>query len=258
MLDPRRPPSIPPSDAQGGILTEVVLVGGTVAALYFAAYLYEIGFLWRLGLPVSLAEIGFSRSLAIVAIAAPAGCCLIGSVLRLRAVAAGGPAFDRSGPQPVMALAAITVIVTVLIFDAPRGYFLDSALIEYGNGGFGMLRGLVFLGGIVAIGYFQDYAGGMFSRAEPGRIALASLLLLLTWLLAVGLGWRGAGLKESRPQTFLYLSGSDLALVRLYPDKAVFLQYDRAGGKFGSNYRVRHFADAEEAELARTLEMRRE
>lgn len=257
MLEPRRPPLIPPSDAQGGILTEVALVGGTVAALYFAAYLYEIGFLWRLGLPVILAEIGFSRSLAIIAIAAPAGCCLTGSVLRLRALAAGGPALHRSGSQPVMALAAITVIVAVLIFAAPRGYFLDSALMEYGNGGFGILRGLVFLGGILAVAYFQDYAGGLFSRAEPGRIALASLLLLLMCALAVGLGWRGAGVKESRPRTFLYLSGSDLALVRLYPDKAVFLRYDESRSRFGGDYHVRHFDDAESAGLARDLEMRR-
>jgi len=255
MLDPRRPTSAPSSELEGSLVTDVLLMVGAIAAFYFAAYLYEIGFLWRLGLPITLAEIGFSRSLAIVAIAAPAGCLLAGAFLRVHALA--GTAAGVPNPHATITLGAMATAAAALLLPDVRGHFVDSALIAYGRAELDLAKGAIFLGGIVALALYFGHSARLLAGAEPGRVALGGVLLLLALAVVVGLGRQGAEAKEARPGSFLYLAGTNFALVRLYPDKAVFLQFDRASGKFGSDYRVRHLdGTVTDSEIARDLEMR--
>lgn len=255
MLDPRRPTSAPSSELQGSLLTDVLLMVGAIAAVYFAAYLYELGFLWRLGLPITLAEIGFSRSLTIVAIAAPAGCLLAGTFLRLRVLAGTAPGVPN--PHAAITLGALGTAAATLLLPDVRGHFVDSALIAYGQAEVDFAKGAIFLGGIVTLALYFGHSARLLAGAEPGRVALGGVLLLLALAVVVGLGRRGAEAKEGRPGSFLYLAGTDFALVRLYPDKAVFLRFDHARGKFGSDYRVRHLdGSVTDSEIARDLEMR--
>src|SRR3546814_6187924 len=55
---------------------EALFAGGFVGVLWFAAYLYELGFLVRFGVPPTLADVGFPKLLTVAFFLAPAGAFL--------------------------------------------------------------------------------------------------------------------------------------------------------------------------------------
>src|SRR5690606_27160715 len=77
-LERVRAPGQRPPDLEGSVsaalrdtLREARFFGGLIGALWFACYLYELGFLARFGVPPMLAEIGFSWPLGAVLLAGP-------------------------------------------------------------------------------------------------------------------------------------------------------------------------------------------
>lgn len=226
----------------GDLLREARFAAGLLGALWLACYLYELGFLARFGVPVGLAEIGFSRPLCIALVAGPLG-ALLAALLLWRCGGLCSAARDRLFTALCLLLALAAAGAAVLIEDPVP--ILLAADFDFG---FNPVRLVLFFCLIL-------YAALLFARyrrflreGEPGRVVQSSLLLLALIAAPVALGWHGAGNKAENRRSFLYLvERPDYVLVRLYDDKAVFVRYDKRTGRFGSDWLVHGFDDPQSA-----------
>ncbi len=221
-------------------LREARFFGGLIGALWFACYLYELGFLARFGVPPMLAEIGFSWPLGAVLLAGPAAALPAAALLRL----AGG-----CRPEALFTTVTATLALGLALGAAAVGRPMLALLTGVPpRPPLHPIKLTLFLCLVFYVGLLFTRFRQMIAWRAFGAVAQSSLLILLLAAVPVGLGWFGGGKKMENRRSFLYLvDRPDFVLVRLYDDKAVFVRYDARAGAFGRDWLIHRFADPNDA-----------
>ena len=216
-------------------LREAWFAASVIAGLWFACYLYELGFLARFAVPPLFADIGFSRPLAAALVLGPASAGT--AALLLWPARAGSGARQQTGPAypALWGLLALTFILGVAFLADPTPLVLATDYhVNLNPAGLILALSLAAATALLFAKFRASAQEGNF-----GAILQSSLLIMLLLAVPIGLGWMGAGYKMQNRRSFFYLvDRSDYVLVRLYDEKAVFVRYDAAAGRFTPDYVV--------------------
>jgi len=221
---------------------EALFAGGFIGILWFAAYLYELGFLVWFGVPPTLADVGFPKSLTLAFLVGSAGGFLGSLVLMLAGLIEG----DLRTPCLAAGLGAALLILAYGLglegWAMPLTMAAEPKLMPF------WLRVPLVLCVIVVAARIAALWFDLLRDGEPAQVCQGALFALALMLVPVGFGWLGAVRKAEARNTFLYLvDDADYVLVRLYDDQAVFVRYDRAKQIFGDDYRVLPLGRGKEA-----------
>ncbi len=221
---------------------EALFAGGFIGVLWFAAYLYELGFLARFGVPPTLADVGFPKVLTVAFVVAPAAAFAASFGLLLAGYVHGDL---RTLFLAVAAACALAIVGYGLGLDGWPGPMLLASKPDL------MPPWLQLLLGVCVIVVAGHLGAGWFARMRTGDsvgVCLVALLTILAMLVPIGFGWLGAARKAEGKRTFLYLADDPgYVLVRIYDDRAVFVRYDRQKGIFDRDYRIKTFGSDREA-----------
>lgn len=234
------------SEAFQDILREAWFAVAVIAGLWFGCYLYEIGFLARFGVPPLVAEVGFSRQLATILVAGPAAAGAAALLLwPVRVLAIAGATQMEAGYPALWGVLALGVC---LAGAEPAGLFLADGYDLDLNPIKLVLAGALIAATALLFTRFRTSA----RQGDFGGIAQYSLLVLLFTLVALGLGWMGAGHKMENRRSFFYLAERpDYVLIRLYDERAVFARFDRATGRFEPDYLISRDEDSTRTQVTR-------
>lgn len=221
---------------------EALFAGGFVGILWFAAYLYELGFLAWFGVPPTWADVGFPKSLTLAFLVGSAGGFLGSLSLMLAGLIEG----DLRTPCLAAGLGtALLILAYGLGLD---GWALPLTLSAEPKLMPSWLRWLLVLCVIVVAARIVAVWFGLLRQGQPAQMCQGALFAIALMLVPIGFGWLGAVRKAEASNTFLYLvDDADYVLVRLYDDQAVFVRYDRAKRVFGEDYRVMPLGRGKEA-----------
>lgn len=212
---------------------EAIFAGGFIGVIWFGAYLYEFGFLARFGVPPTLADVGFPKTLTLAFLLGSAG----GFLGSLGLILAGMVEGDMRSAFVAAALAAAMTIAAYGValdgWAVPIVMSAESPLMP------AWLRLPLIACVIVVAARIASTWLSLSRRGEPLRICRNALLALLMMFVPMAFGWMGGTRKVEARGTFLYLAEDpDFVLVRLYDEQAVFVRYDRSTRTFRDQYRV--------------------
>ncbi|MFN4088993.1 MAG: hypothetical protein ACK4QW_08135 [Alphaproteobacteria bacterium] len=221
---------------------EAIFAGGFIGVVWFGAYLYELGFLARFGVPPTLADVGFPKSLTVAFVLGSLG-ALVGSLgLMLAGLVEG----DLRAPF-LAAAAAGTLLL------GAYGLGLEGWAVPLLMSGTPEIMPLwlrVLLAGCVIVVAAQVASGWLdrMAEGEAPRVCRGALIAVLLMLVPAWFGWMGAERKAEARTTFLYLvDDPDYVLIRIYDDHAIFVRYDRSSRTFRDDYRAVPLGGAGEA-----------
>lgn len=227
------------------LLGEALWIGGLVGGLWFASWLYEVGFMARFHLPATLVDIGLPIGLPVLFV----GGVLAAGAVGLLMLGTGAP------PGAFTPVAVLTGLVGLLALGAQLPENIGVLLLSPLPPAFD-----ANLGRLALIACLVVYAARFFARcadwgrhAGHPRIAQASALAVALLALPVWLGWYGGERKAASPRSFFYLAEDRaFVLVRIYDEKAVFVRRDPATGTFDREYRILRFGDGADIYITRT------
>jgi len=229
-------------DATLDVGREALFAGGFIGVLWFAAYLYELGFLARFGVPPTLADVGFPKALTLAFLLGSAGGFLGSLCLMLAGLIEG----DLRTPFLAAAVGAALLLVAYGLgldgWALPLALSAEPRLMPF------WLRVLLVLCVIVVAARIASLWLSLIGEGQPIQVCQASFLALALMFVPITFGWFGAVRKAESKNTFLYLvDDANYVLVRLYDDLAIFVRYDAATQVFEEEYRVVPLGQGKEA-----------
>jgi len=228
---------------------EIAFLLGSVAVLWLAAYLYELGYAARFQIPLALVDVGFPRLLAVLialalATAGAAAAIMLAIERAYPFLVERGARGARTTRRAATLLATLWVGAALLLVpadefstwvaDEPLGLDVDPVRLA-------LIAGLL----VQAAALGTRWRALATDRRWP-VLSILSAALLLCAMVPASLGWWEAGRRADTGRAFFTLAEApDYRLVRLYGSRAVFAHWDPETRRFDGGWRTERF-DREE------------